>query len=64
MHTFYLFTPFPSGHELDMGPPLRNPQSYGDTAPDSNNVSVIGAGPPDVPGLWEPRRGGNIRAGL
>lgn len=36
-------------HKADIAPALRNPQSYGDIAPDPNNGSMIGAGSGDVP---------------
>lgn len=60
---FHLFTPFPSAHELDMAPSLRNLRSLGDTVPNSEDWSLV-LSQGISQGLWEPRGGDNIRAGL
>lgn len=63
MHAFHLFTPFPSGHELDMTPLLRNPRSLGDAAPDSNGWSLV-LGQEMSQGLWNPEEEVTLELGF
>lgn len=63
MHAFHLFTPFPSGHERDMTPLLRNPRSLGDAAPDSNGWSLV-LGQEMSQGLWNPEEEVTLELGF